>query len=309
VCDWKCSTGAAQESPFSFSPGTATPGTSFDDFAPRLTDRFRVLALTRRGFGASTQPKQGYSLPTLVQDIAQVVKALHSGRIHLVGHSIAGDEMTRFALTFPEKTGKIVYLEAAYDRVDAQRLESKFPKLPPDPPTSQDLRSPNAVCSFIARTEIRMPEAEIRAIRVFGPDGRFLRPVTPDWILHVLATTVEHPDYRSIHAPLLAIYAVYETPVQLAPRYSWADPETRTALDKVFEMWSHFAEAQRHFLKDSVPDARVVEIHSANHYIFISRHAKVLEEIRAFLQPLHHAATSRGVQSETAMGLRVKQSC
>ena len=28
----------------------------FDDFAPRLTDAFRVLALTRRGFGESDRP-------------------------------------------------------------------------------------------------------------------------------------------------------------------------------------------------------------------------------------------------------------
>jgi non-heme chloroperoxidase len=278
VLDW----GGSGE-PVILLAGHGDTGHIYDDFAPRLTDRFRVLALTRRGFGASTQPKQGYSLSRLVQDIAQVVKALHLGRVHLVGHSIAGDEMTRFALTFPEQTRKVAYLEAAYDRADAQRLESEFPKVSPYPPTSHDLRSPQAVCAFTARTEILMPESEIRATRVFGRDGRFLRPVTPNWILHDLAAIVEHPDYRSIHAPLLAIYAVYETPGQLAPRYSWADRETRTALDKIFEMWSHFAEAQRHLFRQSVPDARVVEIHGANHYVFISHREKVLGELRAFL--------------------------
>src|SRR5258708_29261785 len=45
----------------------------FDDFAPYLMKTFRVLALTRRGFGASAQPEQGYDLTTLVKDIAQVV--------------------------------------------------------------------------------------------------------------------------------------------------------------------------------------------------------------------------------------------
>ena len=89
----------------------------FDDFAPSLTSTFHVFALTRRGFGASAQPKAGYDLSTLVNDIARVVDALKLQRVYLVGHSIAGDEMTRFALTFPEKTGKLVYLDAAYDRV------------------------------------------------------------------------------------------------------------------------------------------------------------------------------------------------
>jgi non-heme chloroperoxidase len=35
-------------------------GHVFDDFAHRLTGGFRVFAITRRGFGACSQPAQGY---------------------------------------------------------------------------------------------------------------------------------------------------------------------------------------------------------------------------------------------------------
>lgn len=279
VLDW-----GGSGDPILLLAGHGDSGHILDDFAPHLTDRFRVLALTRRGFGASSQPKQGYDLSRLVHDIAQVVKALNLGRVYLVGHSIAGDEMTRFALTYPEKTRKLVYLEAAYDRVDAQQLELKFPKLPPYPPTSEDLRSPQALCNFVARTEIPMPESEIRATRVFGPDGRFVRPVTPDWILRAVAKIVEHPDYAAIHKPLLAIYAVYDTPAQFAPRYGFADHETQEDLGEIFDMWRQFTATQRQLLRNGIPSARVVEIHGANHYIFISHQEKVLEEMRVFLQ-------------------------
>ena len=164
--------------------GHGDTGDIFDDFAPYLTNGFRVFALTRRGFGASAQPEQGYELATLVKDIAQVVKALNLKRVHIVGHSIGGDEMTRFALSYPDRLGKLVYLDAAYDRVEAQQLEKSFPRLPPFPgPAPKELASPAAVRAFVARTVILMPESEIRATRVFGPDGQFLRPVTSDRIL------------------------------------------------------------------------------------------------------------------------------
>jgi non-heme chloroperoxidase len=264
--------------------GHGHTGHVFDDFAPYLTNSFRVLAITRRGFGASAQPEQGYDLARMVQDIARVTEALKLERVHLAGHSIAGDEMTRFALTYSEKVGKLVYLDAAYDRVESQRLESKFPKLPPSSPAAQESGSPEAVRALVARTEILMPESEIRATRVFGPDGQFLRPVTPERILRAVATMVEHPDYESIRAQILAIYAVYKSPAQLIARYTTADRETRQALDQIFDMWQPFAKAQRDLFRRSVPQARVDEINSASHYVFISHRERVLRDMRAFLQ-------------------------
>lgn len=256
---------------------------AFDDFAPALTGTFHVLGLTRRGFGASSQPKYGYDLTTMVRDITQVLDALHVKRVNLVGHSIAGDELTRFAITHPDRVATLAYLEAAYDRVEAQKLESRFPKIPASG-ASREFGSPEAIRAIIARNEILMPESNIRATRIFGNDGRFVRPVTPDAILHAVAKMVEHPDYRSIGAPTLAIYAVYERPEQLAPRYRFADQETRDALDQVFAMWQAFAKSQRILFRQSAPGARVVEIEGASHYVFISHRERVLQEFRAFLQ-------------------------
>jgi pimeloyl-ACP methyl ester carboxylesterase len=188
VLDW----GGSGE-PVLLLAGHGDTGHIFDDFAPRLAHGLRVFAVTRRGFGASAQPQQGYDLAKLVQDIARVVDSLKLDRVHLAGHSIAGDEMTRFALTFPEKLGKLIYMEAAYDRVEAQRLETIFSKLPAASPAAQESGSPEEVRALVARTEIPMPESEIRATRIFGPDGQYLRPVTPDNIVRAVATKVEHP--------------------------------------------------------------------------------------------------------------------
>jgi pimeloyl-ACP methyl ester carboxylesterase len=278
VLDW----GGSGE-PLMLLAGHGNTGHVFDDFAPRLTDGFRVFAITRRGFGASSQPTQGYDLARMVEDIARVTHTLKLGRVNVAGHSIAGDEMTRLALTYPDNVGKLVYLEAAYDRVEAQRLEGSFPKLPQPPPEARESGSAEAVRSLVARTEILMPESEIRATRIFGPDGQYLRPVTPESIVRAIAKMVEHPDYRAVRAPILAIYAVYRTAADLSPRYKTADSETRQGLDQIFALWQSFAHVQRELLRKSVPQARVDEIRGANHYVFISNRDQVLKDMHIFL--------------------------
>src|SRR5574341_997967 len=41
----------------------------YDLLAPKFTNRFRVLGLTRRGHGQSDKPETGYDTATLVEDI------------------------------------------------------------------------------------------------------------------------------------------------------------------------------------------------------------------------------------------------
>ena len=256
----------------------------FDDFAPRLTSSFHVFAMTRRGFGASSQPTEGYDLSTLTLDIKRVLDGIGIERVDLVGHSIAGDELTRFALTFPDRLQKLVYLEAAYDRVEAQRLEANFPKIPPRTSHEKEAVTPDAIRASVAQSEILMPEGEIRATRIFGNDGRFVRSATPDWIAHAVAIMVEHPNYGAVHVPILSIYAVYQKPADLIRGYSIADEQTRAAFEQVFALWQPFAKTQRASFRKAAPHARVVEILGASHYIFISNPDVVLREMRTFLE-------------------------
>ena len=111
------------------------------------------------------------------------------------------------------------------------------------PPKALESRSPEAVRALIARTEMLMPESKIRATRIFGPDGRYLEPATPESIVRAVARRAEPPDYGAIREQILAIYAIY----------------------------SHIynsGESQRP--AHSFPEAQVNEIEGANHYVFIS---------------------------------------
>ncbi len=109
-------TAAAAGEPILLLAGFRDNAHVFDDFAPRFTDRFRVLGLTRRGFGESETPAGGYDTDTRVEDVRQFLDAKRIGTASLIGHSMAGEEMTAFAARYPERTEKLVYLDAAFDR-------------------------------------------------------------------------------------------------------------------------------------------------------------------------------------------------
>ena len=71
----------------------------FDDFAPRFTDQFHAMALTRRGHGESDHPETGYDLDTLTGDICQFLYMLGIEKVILAGHSMANIELSHFAVS------------------------------------------------------------------------------------------------------------------------------------------------------------------------------------------------------------------
>ena len=92
----------------------------YSELAPRLTGEFHVFAVTRRGYGESDVTKESYGMSDRVGDLRDVLDKLQVDRVVLVGHSAAGDEMTAFALQYPQRVKALVYLDAAYDRADPE---------------------------------------------------------------------------------------------------------------------------------------------------------------------------------------------
>jgi hypothetical protein len=94
----------------------------FDTFAPKFVDTFRTLGFTRRGQESSGPSASVYDLGALADDIRGFLDALGIRRATLVGHSIAGAEMTMFAAKYPARLNALVYLDAAYDYARAYEL-------------------------------------------------------------------------------------------------------------------------------------------------------------------------------------------
>jgi non-heme chloroperoxidase len=86
----------------------------FDEFAPKLATGHHVYGVTRRGFGASGFSKSENPSARLRDDVIAVLDALKLEHPVLVGHSIAGAEMSAIAIARPARVAGLVYLEAAY---------------------------------------------------------------------------------------------------------------------------------------------------------------------------------------------------
>src|SRR6266566_5636408 len=86
----------------------------FDDFAPKLTPSFHVYGITRRGYGESGFSPEGFGADRLGDDVLAVLDALKLKKPVLVGHSIAGEEMSSVASRYPGRVAGLVYLEAGY---------------------------------------------------------------------------------------------------------------------------------------------------------------------------------------------------
>jgi non-heme chloroperoxidase len=112
----------------------------FDEFAPKLTPEYHVYGITRRGYGASSAPASGYSADRRGDDVLDVLDTLKIDRPVLVGHSIAGDELSSVGTRHPERVAGLVYLDAGYsnsfyDRslgnvnIDSRELQEKLEQL------------------------------------------------------------------------------------------------------------------------------------------------------------------------------------
>jgi len=213
VLDW-----GGNGPPLVFLAGLGNTAHAWDNFAPRFTDRFRVVAITRRGFGASSHPNDGYDLTNLVNDIRKVMDTLRIQRAALVGHSIAAEELTRLGATNPTRVTKLVYLDGAYDRpsmdsiVDAVFTEPvDIPSIPR--PTMIDTGTVEGYIAYVHRTRaVDIPEADIRAR--YNNDGW-----NESATFHYgrVGSAAERPQYRRVRAPALAIYSVIDSVSQMEP--------------------------------------------------------------------------------------------
>ena len=85
----------------------------YDSLGPKLAAHYHVIGITRRGFGQSSAPHMGYDPRRLGDDIVAVLDALHIADPALVGHSIAGEELSAISTYHPGRAAALVYLDAA----------------------------------------------------------------------------------------------------------------------------------------------------------------------------------------------------
>ena len=267
--------------PLVLLPGGGDTAHVFDDFAPKLTSGFHAYGITRRGFGESGFAPVTSGGDTFGDDVLAVLDALKLERPILVGHSIGGQELSSIGTRYPNRVAALVYLDAAYSyafdngKVPTlkEAMEIGFPE--PPPPTEADLASFDALRQYYTRTlGFTYPEAELRQKRSFTSEGRVgpprLSPGGPTLLSGM-------KQYVQIPMPALFILSS-QSPGR------WAELSTDPVIRGKVSAFNAFLERLAKAIEDALPDARVVKLPRANHYVFLSNEAEVLRGMRRFLR-------------------------
>jgi non-heme chloroperoxidase len=264
----------------------------YDEFAPKLTDCCRVYAITRRGFGASSRPPSGYDDQRLADDVLGALEAAQIRKPVLVGHSMAGGEMTTIGRQHSDRLAGLVYLDAIGDLEDDPPADKEWAALAPKMPAG--LR-PKPVCdpvdtsSFAAFRRTRtcpmgfiLPESELRQ-QFHEVDGQVGGVTAPDWVMRTIGKQqVFRKDYSGIRVPVLAMMEHVRFPEAYTPK----SDEERALIERFVERGKVVTGRWISKVRRGVPNARFVDVPGGGHYLWITREAQVLREIRAFVRSL-----------------------
>jgi non-heme chloroperoxidase len=263
----------------------------FDQFAPKLTSRYRVYGITRRGFGASDTPipvESNYSPDRLGDDVLAVMSALKLTRPLLVGHSIAGEELSSIGSRYPERVAGLVYLDAGYSYAFYDKARPSFDmelldlrrsltaaKEAISPQEERTLLTLIAQQLSVFETSLKQRQQELEgtpdltaeAIQKERSDRGSRQGKSARAILNALRP------HRGIRCPVLALFAVPHRRGGLADAQAEAKDLARVEpLVKAFE--------------SGFPQAKVVRLPYASHYVFGSNEGDVIRELDSWVATL-----------------------
>lgn len=262
----------------------------FDDFAPKLTPRFHVYGITRRGFGQSGFSTEGWGADRLGDDVLVVLDTLTLHQPVLVGHSLGGEELSSIATRYPKRVAALIYLEAAYpyafdngtgpawkEFIEAGKLMPQAP--PPSGPALDSFVALQKACR--QALGFTYPEAELRQQFTSTPDGS----VGEERQFPGQAVMLEGmKKYAHIPVQALVIFAIPRAQAK------WIGDSTDRNVRKDGEAFSATETAlqtrQAKAIEEGVPTARVVKLAGADHYVYLSNEADVLREMNSFLSTL-----------------------
>jgi pimeloyl-ACP methyl ester carboxylesterase len=277
-----------QGTPMLLLPGLGATAHSFDELAPQLARKHRVVAMTRRGAGYSGKPDFGYDTARLSQDVLEVMSAMELDKVVLVGHSIAGDELTWLGGHHPERFAGLVYLDAAYDRSRVENERSRYRELnrslPPEPPLPPAAMRNYASLSRLMeeRGHVRYPEGELIAFLRAGDPYLAGVPSIDERTQQAISAAIEAPDYAAVKVPALAVYAFADPHQPLPPWYDASDKSLMATLAEMARIRDASKRASIEQFKAGVAHGQVLEMPNAMHSIIQSNQAEVLEAIESF---------------------------
>lgn len=258
---------------------------SFNQFAPLLAQHFRVYGITRRGYGASSKPTTGYLADRLADDVLAVVDSLRLTKPVLAGHSLAGQELSSIGSRYPDRVRGLVYLDAAYAyafydstrgdfRADVAVLKQRLERLQ-RLGNRGDVASMDTVFNALLNQDLPALTRDLQAMQrtpIQAPAG------TP--LLAPVRTGIEaaiddgFQRFTNIRGPILAIYRLDKAPAGMG-----VDAE-------VTKQWIARDRGNVGTFSRGVPQAQILLLPGATHFVFDSNPLDVSAAIRRFVDGL-----------------------
>jgi non-heme chloroperoxidase len=283
VIDW-----GGDGPPLVFLSGLGNTAHIFDTFAPKFLPEYHVLGITRRGFGVSSRPAPdavNYRADQLGDDILRVIDSLGLKKPVLVGHSIAGEELSSIGSRYPKIIAGLIYLDAGYPfalysaesgdtRLDALEVEKQLSAYLVASFGADRRRVIADLLSQLPRLQKGL-ETDQKHDGLY-PDGP--SPKQPDAQIRQAILNGENK-YNELEVPILAIFANPHNPENYFPHVSQENLAALGALDQ-----ARTAAQARAFEK--LKSAKVVVLPNASHYVFSSNEQDVERAMKDFLKTL-----------------------
>jgi pimeloyl-ACP methyl ester carboxylesterase len=284
VLDFGGGSGGGKGPPLIFLAGLYGTGHSFDGFAEKFTGKHHVYAITRRGFGASSLAPltdANYDADRMGEDVVAVMEALHIEKPVIAGHSIAGEELSSLGTRHPEKIAGLIYLDSLFQYAFYNPAQ---PSLDVDTATvRRDLDrmfdvQPSAAQwgALIKETQAALVNLDQSlkdtAAMLDGSEMPMDGQSPSDMAGNKMFANMRR--YGAAPVPILAILAM---PKRCEPQCDTPATKRIMAGDA----------ARAELFEKNAPNARVVRIAKASHFIWRSNEAQVEQEMNSFMDTLH----------------------
>lgn len=286
VLDWGGPKGAQ---PLVFLTGLGDTAHVYDAFAPRFTAKYHVYGITRRGFGASSQPEPtdaNYSADRLGEDVVAVIDTLHLDHPVLAGHSIAGEELSWVGAHDPRKVAGLIYLDADggpafYDAargdswLDMLEVRRRLEALRAGAVYDTAFREALIAATDRLSRDLYTDTARVAALPSLPP------PPPPPPV--PLAILFGEEKFTGFHVPAMDIVAC---PHDMTPAFVGALAHDKAAQDALTTGDLKRCMDRSSAFGQTMPWIPVVRIAHANHHLFLSNPDQVERAMNDFLTKL-----------------------
>jgi len=217
----------------------------WDEVVPLLEDRFDIILPDLRGFGESTTVDSPYSMDDYASDIAGLLNQLNIQKAAVVGHSMGGYIALAFARLYPERVSGLGLVSSQLLGDSQERKEGRYK-------SAADV-SENGIGSVVATMTPKFSSDE--KLQAFARTS--MERQQPSAYVGALKAMAERID----STPLLASLKI---PVVVIH----GDADALIPIDRAREV------------RDSLPEARLIEIHDAGHMPMLEAVNETAEALR-----------------------------